>query len=240
MTDNKKYLSANILKYIAIVAMTIDHIAWNFVDKMSPLGQCMHIIGRLTLPIMSFFIAEGYYKTSNIKKYITRLSIFAVISAFAYGFCSYDFEISKYNNFGVIYTLLLGLFAINIWNTDFKLIFKYAIIIAVCLISLFGDWPIFGILYCLTFAIYHNNFSSQCKAFTIISIFMVAGATFANVYNGLSPLRELYQFGVFLALPLLYFYNGKRGKGGNFNKWIFYAYYPFHLIVIGILKHYII
>ena len=161
MTDNKKYLSANVLKYIAIIAMTIDHIAWNFVDKMTPLGQCMHIIGRLTLPIMSFFIAEGYYKTSNIKKYITRLSIFAVISAFAYSFCSYGFDISNYNNFGVIYTLLLGLISIIVWNADFELVFKYAIIIALCLISLFGDWPIFGILYCLTFAIYHNNFSLQ-------------------------------------------------------------------------------
>ena len=240
MTDNKKYLSANILKYIAIVAMTIDHIAWNFVDKMTPLGQCMHIIGRLTLPIMSFFIAEGYYKTSNIKKYIKRLSIFAVISAFAYSFCGYGFDISKYNNFGVIYTLLLGLIAIIVWNADLKSVFEYAIIFALCLISLFGDWPIFGILYCLTFAIYHNNFSSQCKAFTIISIFMVAGATFANVINGLSPLRELYQISVFLALPLLYFYNGKRGKGGKFNKWIFYAYYPLHLLVIGVIKHYII
>lgn len=240
MTDNTKYLSANILKYIAIFAMTIDHIAWNFVDKMTPLGQCMHIIGRLTLPIMSFFIAEGYYKTSNIKKYITRLSIFAVISAFAYSFCSNGFDISKYNNFGVIYTLLLGLIAIIVWNSNFESVFKYAIVIALCIISLFGDWPIFGILYCLTFAIYHNNFSSQCKAFTIISIFMVAGATFANIVNGLSPLRELYQFGVFLAIPLLYLYNGKRGKGGKFNKWIFYIFYPLHLLVIGIIKYYII
>lgn len=240
MTDNKKYLSANVLKYIAIIAMTIDHIAWNFVDKMTPLGQCMHIIGRLTLPIMSFFIAEGYYKTSNIKKYITRLSIFAVISAFAYSFCSYGFDISNYNNFGVIYTLLLGLISIIVWNADFELVFKYAIIIALCLISLFGDWPIFGILYCLTFAIYHDDYSSQCKAFAIISICMVAGAAFSNVYYDSSPLRELYQFSVFLALPILYLYNGKRGNVGKFNKWIFYAYYPLHLIVIGVIKHYII
>ena len=239
MTDNKKYFSANFLKYIAIVAMTIDHIAWLFVDKMTPLGQLMHVIGRLTLPIMSFFIAEGYHKTSNLNKYICRLSIFAVISSFAYNF-AHTGSFLKFSSFGVIYTLLLGLLAIIIWNSKEKQILKFALIIVLCFLSLYGDWPIFGVLYCLIFAIYHNNFSSQCKAFIIITVFMVAGAVFANVYSNNSPLRELYQLGVILALQLLFLYNGKKGKGAKFNKWIFYIYYPLHLIILGIIKYYII
>ena len=45
-----------------------------------------HIIGRLTAPIMWFFICEGYHYTRDVKKYMIRLGIFAVISHFAYCF----------------------------------------------------------------------------------------------------------------------------------------------------------
>ena len=64
--------NATQLKYIAIIAMTIDHLAWllypGLVREVVPVA--MHIIGRLTAPIMWYFIAEGCYYTKNIKKYI--------------------------------------------------------------------------------------------------------------------------------------------------------------------------
>ena len=62
-----KGLDRTQLKFIAICGMVCDHAAWGFVEFMTPLGQIMHIIGRLTLPIMCFFIAEGFRHTSNIK-----------------------------------------------------------------------------------------------------------------------------------------------------------------------------
>ena len=56
-------LSRNQLKLIAITAMVCDHLAWGFLDFMSPLAQILHVIGRFTLPIMCFFIAEGFRRT---------------------------------------------------------------------------------------------------------------------------------------------------------------------------------
>ena len=35
--------------------------------------------------------------------------------------------------------------------------------------------------------------------------------------------------------PVLYFYNGQRGKA-KWMKWLFYVYYPAHLIILGILR----
>ena len=89
----KKTLDANKLKLIAIIAMTLDHIAWLLFPGYSDgaLPVVMHIIGRLTCPIMCYFIAEGYYHTRNIRKYTFRLFLFAVISHFAYIFASNDF-----------------------------------------------------------------------------------------------------------------------------------------------------
>ena len=64
------------LKYIVILAMLIDHIAWAFVPTASIPGQLMHFIGRLTAPTMAFFVAEGYIHTHNIKNYaLVELSV---------------------------------------------------------------------------------------------------------------------------------------------------------------------
>ncbi len=93
-TLTRSGLDSNMLKLIAIAAMTADHIAWLLFPgyPTDPLPIILHIIGRLTCPIMCFFIAEGYHYTRNIKKYMARLFVFAVISHFAYMFASNDFE----------------------------------------------------------------------------------------------------------------------------------------------------
>ena len=65
-----KKLNSNHLKIIAIIAMTIDHLADllypNMQNNIVPI--ILHVIGRLTAPIMFFFICEGYYYTKNLKK----------------------------------------------------------------------------------------------------------------------------------------------------------------------------
>ena len=68
-------MNRNQLKYLVIIAMLIDHIAWVFIPMASVLGQIMHFIGRLTAPTMVYFISEGYYYTHNIKKYALRLGV---------------------------------------------------------------------------------------------------------------------------------------------------------------------
>ena len=89
----KKPLSSNAIKLIAIAAMTVDHIAWavfpGYPKEFLPL--LMHIIGRITCPIMCYCIAEGYHYTRNIRKYTARLFIFALISHFCYIYFSHDF-----------------------------------------------------------------------------------------------------------------------------------------------------
>lgn len=56
-----KEANSNHLKIIAIIAMAIDHIAYGFVPEGTILGQIMHTIGRITMPIMCFSLAEGYH-----------------------------------------------------------------------------------------------------------------------------------------------------------------------------------
>ena len=81
-------LNANHLKLIAIIAMTIDHVSDLIYPGFpaEPGAMALHIVGRLTAPIMWFFVCEGYYYTRNVKRYMLRMGIFAVISHFAYCF----------------------------------------------------------------------------------------------------------------------------------------------------------
>jgi hypothetical protein len=73
---------------IAIIAMTVDHAADLIFPGFPthPVAIALHIIGRLTAPIMCFFVCEGFYYTRNLRKYMLRMLAFAVISHFAYCF----------------------------------------------------------------------------------------------------------------------------------------------------------
>lgn len=87
-TLTRRGLNGNQLKLIAITAMTIDHLAWTLWPGYShnPAAIACHIMGRLTAPIMWFFIVEGYHYTHDVNKYTLRLFILALVSHFAYNF----------------------------------------------------------------------------------------------------------------------------------------------------------
>lgn len=218
-------LSAYTIKLIAISAMLIDHIAWRFVPTASVTGAVMHIIGRLTFPIMCFLISEGFYYTKSRKKYITRMILFAFLSQLPYSY----FHIGgiAFYQLNVMFTLLFGLIALCIWKSQLKQSTKMILIISLCTVSLFADWSYYGVLYCLTFCANRNNFNKQMKYFLIVSALLVITSIQHDITN-------LYTVGVLLVLPILKMYNGERG-GYAWSKWIFYIFYPLHLIVIGML-----
>ena len=89
----KKSLDSNMIKIIAIIAMSIDHITWMIYPGYPKeiIFIILHIIGGITCPIMCYFIAEGYHYTKDINKYTKRLFVFAFISHFVYVFASMDF-----------------------------------------------------------------------------------------------------------------------------------------------------
>lgn len=107
-------LTGNALKGIAILAMTVDHLTWTLAPGYSrvPWVLLLHLFGRITAPIMWFFIAEGFHYTRNLKKYGLRLFILAIISHFAYNFCfgisMLPFRSGVFNQTGVVWIACLG------------------------------------------------------------------------------------------------------------------------------------
>jgi hypothetical protein len=65
---------------------------------------------------------------------------------------------------------------------------------------------------------------------------MVSVTLLFSSISGSSWWEQLFQSGVFLAIPLLSRYNGELGGNKN-SKWIFYIFYPLHLFILGLIKY---
>lgn len=245
-TRKGAFISANAIKYFAVFAMLIDHIAWCFVDTNSILGIIMHLIGRMTAPIMTYFIVEGYHYTRNVNKYLARLAIFAAVSWMPFLFMEYGtflpFTFVDGNLYfnpaqGVIYTFFLTLLALKtVHSQSLPKPAKVVLVIGLCMLSSIGDWFFFPIVWALLLDKYRGNFKKQAAAFAISSVVLM---TLMIVFLTDGFGNNWFQYGVLLALIPLYFYNGEKGRGGRFNKWFFYIFYPAHLLILGILKWYV-
>lgn len=244
-----KILNSNQLKLIAIIAMTVDHIAWAMFDgyPTALLPLVMHIIGRLTCPIMCYFIAEGYHYTRNINKYTFRLFAFAFVSHFAYIFASNDFVDFKsfipfyYGNFlnqtSVMWSLAWGLVMLRIADSKrIKSIYKVLLVILICIITLPSDWSCIAALCIMAIGTNRGDFRKQMSWM----IFYVA--LYSLVYFfAIDKAYGILQMGVVLSIPVIAMYNGKRGKNPKINKfmkWFFYIFYPAHLFVIGLINYF--
>ncbi len=241
MFQMKRELTANAIKLAAILAMLLDHIAWLFLQTQSVPGFLMHLAGRITAPIMCFFVQEGYVHTRNVRRYATRLALFATVSYLPYIlFSTGDLPtLDTALNFNVIYTLLLSLAALYVWDKVTPTGLKLFLLFGLCLLATLGDWSYFAILFTLAFYLGRGNFSRQAKTFSFVGALWWLSCIFLylSAYVGQEmPLSEVLcrigmQAGVFLCLPLLSLYHGKRG-GGKYSGWFFYIFYPLHLLIL--------
>ena len=169
-------LNRNELKYLAIVAMLIDHIAWGFVPLGSAAGQIMHFIGRLTGPTMAFFLAEGYQHTHDRKRYALRLALFALISWPAFSWFEKGLPFTMH--FGVIYTLLIGFFAILLWDrAPIPTALKIVGLVGLCLLSRPGDWSPFDVLWPVFLWIFRDDPARKWRSYWIIAAVAVFSCT---------------------------------------------------------------
>ncbi len=233
---HKKGITASDLKYIAILAMLVDHIAWIAIPTESVLGQLMHAFGRITAPIMCFFISEGFHHTRNFRKYVLRMGIFAVISHFAYCFYKTGTFFAQCKE-SVITTLLLCLVSVWILNHQkLACVWKLALILLIAYFAEECDWGSKAILFTLAFELGRGNRKAQLLGYGAVACICLILPTIEVLMA--SPtlfLYHLFKFGVFLPIPLLLCYNGERG-GSKATKWVFYVFYPAHLLFLGCLE----
>ncbi len=224
-------LNASQLKIIAIIGMLFNHVAHVFGESLSaPLYIAFTAVGGVTFPIMAYLLNEGYQYTRDVKKYAQRLLLFALISLV-------PFILALYPALNIIFSLLLGLIVIHAYETIcrtnqglFWLIFTVAVFI-----SLFCDWG--GV--CIPI-IYGYHVIREPKKRVIYPVLIVWAFCLLNAFGAYSigdagAVREALAnlgFGLIgstASIPLLLAYNGEKGRSP---KYLFYSFYPAHLLIL--------
>lgn len=210
------------LKLVAIITMLIDHIGM----ILFPQIFIFRIIGRISFPIFCFLITEGYIHTSNFKRYLIRLGLFAIISQIPFNLALTARPFYFYS-LNVFFTLFFG--AVCIWLIDKQRPFiAIPCIIAIMLLVtwLKTDYSYFGIMLMLAYYLARNNKILRASSGSILCIGkgILQGAPY-----------YLEAWGAISALPIL-LYNGKKGKYSF--KYFFYIFYPAHLLILHFIRAY--
>ena len=226
LIPNKIGLSNNQLKIIAIISMFIDH----FGHQLFPQIQIFRIIGRIALPIFAYMIAEGCFYTKNRLKYLLHLLVLGLGCQMVFYFVSG----SLYQ--GILLTFSLSIVCIysidyfikkkNIISFFIAFLTILAVIFLSCILPIIFkengfqfDYGVLGVF--LPVAIYYFK-DKLLKLLIMILMICLLTLEYGNIM--------LYSF---MAIPFLLLYKGKRGKYNL--KYLFYIFYPVHLIVIFLL-----
>lgn len=239
-TKQRFGISSNTLRYLALLFMLLDHIY----HILATGAVWLNCIGRLAFPIFAFQIAEGYRHTSNVKRYKLRLLFFALLSEIPFNFMLCAGHIYPFHQ-NVLFTLLLGLIAIDAiekGKTCEKMLKSWLLQIAVPLLCMAAatigmcDYNWVGVATVMGFHLLRNYKIPQFVLLFYLNQFVLGGRVFL-LFGGAIELQM--QALAVLALPLIWLYNGEKGRdlriaGRSVN--IGYWFYPAHLALLCLLR----
>ncbi len=238
-----KDISSFTLHLLAMGLMLCDHM-W---ATIIPGHQWLTWLGRLAYPIFAFLIVEGYFHTSNFKKYIGRLFLFALISEIPFNLMYTASWIYPFHQ-NVLWTFLLALWcirSIDKLRTRFKpwISLPLAALLA-GLFMLLGQFTMvdyygYGVLMVILFYFCRGQGFlpklGQLAGMIYINWFMVKGLTIPISLFGFS--FDLPQQGIaVLALLPIWLYKGRQGYRSKPMQYFFYAFYPVHMLILGLLS----
>lgn len=222
-------LNTDFLKLVAILSMLVDHIG----GDLFPDAAWMRCVGRLAFPIFCYCLTVGLMYTKNIKKYLLRLAVFAVISQPFYILAGHPFSFwEEFTNWNIFFTLFLSLLAMY----GFKEKKWWLFLLAFFVIAFWNfDYSTNGIIFMLIFYCCRNNPKLGALIFTatyLPNLFygVDLSSPFTLMLGGFAFNGELCAL---LTVPLIFC---KTGFSIKIPKWFFYGFYPAHLAVIGAVR----
>lgn len=208
--------------------MLCDHVG----DAIIGSFTFINYIGRIAFPIFAFQLVVSYKNTKDLKKYVSRLVIFAVISQapFMLFLSTFSKDILTLN---ILFTMLLGVGALFAYD---KIKNKFLGFLSVILISIFAqfikvDYGAFAILLMFLFYIFQDKKVCLCISSLLLCVMkyiplIIATPTLYWHYL----LCALFTF---LPTILFIFYNKKQGPK---LKYFFYIFYPLHLLILYLIS----
>ena len=205
-----KNLSGSWLKIIAMLSMTIDHLAFYYGCNNPYLYELMRTFGRIAFPTFAFLLAEGFVHTRNRQKYMVSLFVFALVSEIPWLLLNHD------GSHNVLFTLLAGILGLHTIENSGNRWVTTVCITLIGLVTIFADtdysWKGFGL---------------------VLVFYMFRGRPDLQTLFGIPLMYEYGIIGILMAFSVIWLYNGERGFiRGKAWKYAFYAFYPVHLMLI--------
>lgn len=246
MDEKYRILNRDIIKYIAMITMLLNHISTVFMEPGTFLAEVFLDIGYFTAITMCYFLVEGFHHTRSRKKYGQRLAVFALISEIPYCLAFTEQGVIEFYGLNMIFTLLLCFWILCAMENIPAGPVRNILIALLIFLSLFCDWALLAPVFTLLFAWARNSKKRLKIAFTaaaaMFGVMSLAGgserfSTGTNILYALGCMAGIALSGIVIAC----FYNGRRAeRGRKFSKWFFYWFYPVHLLILGVLRVYLL
>ena len=230
-----RVLNRDVIKYIAMTAMLLNHIANIFLVPGTLWYEVLVDIGYFTAITMCYFLVEGFRYTHSRKQYALRLFGFGVVSQVPFSMAFAQNGILEFQDFNMMFTLFLCFCILLCIETIRNRFLRGVLIVLLIFGSLFCDWALLAPVFTLLFAWAGGNRTRQKAAFGAAALLYggMAGLGSGSLADALGCAVPILVSG----FVLLYLYNGRRAvRGRTFYKWFFYAFYPAHLLILGLLR----
>ena len=244
--ETKKFrfeLTSFALHIMAMVFMIFDHL-WGVFATDGYLW--MTCIGRLTYPIFAFMIVEGYFHTKNLKKYVLRLLIFALISEIPFNLVMSSSWIAPLQQ-NVLWTFLIGILLIFLNEKANKKALWVRILVFIgtallgCLLGIitFVDYNHGGVLIILMFYVFRERkwwvLLGQIVCLYFISVEVISGQFIPIELFGKTFELVVQSFCVLALIPI-WLYQGKQGPYNKAIRYLYYGFYPAHLLLFALIR----
>lgn len=234
-TIRRSGLSRDAVKYIAMATMFCNH----FATALLPGGVLRELlldVGYFTAVTMCYFLVEGYYYTHDKGRYGGRLLLFAAVSQLPYQLMQGFFQLNMLFTLFVCFLLLVVLERVN--HPAGRVLLCAGLLLASC----FMDWALLAPVYTLLFRWSGTDRRRTAVSFALAAL-LFGALNLASWWGTVSPALALGRAALSCAgiaaagCVLLLAYSGRRARRGRtFSKWFFYAFYPAHLLLLGLLK----
>jgi hypothetical protein len=211
-----------LLKWIAIITMTIDHVG----AILYPEFTVLRIIGRLSFSLFAYLLILGMENTRNIRNYFIRLFIFAFISQTPFFLA---LNSGPFDSLNIFFTLSSGLLFVYLLKKNSV----FVVIPLLASLILPFDYGIYGVA--VIGCMYILKKDTKFGVFSLVLLNMLFLVPWSIQFLSISaiPLILLHKNGL-LTLT-------KDSEGYTipvWRKYAFYIYYPLHLILLYIIKLY--
>lgn len=227
------------LKLLALFFMLIDHVGAKVLTGVPEL----RIIGRMAFPLYAWCLVVGSVKTTNYPRYILRMFLMAVISQPLYMMGLQH----TWQDLNILFTLTIGLIAIYGIQQKFCFSQIWAPVLCYVLLGFIQvDYGWKGLTFILVLYLAKENKNGLIAAFLAFALFWGTSSSSVQSIFGMKlsfltwagikhPLQAFFRLQgmVWLSLPLIVI---PMHTGFKMPKWLGYALYPMHLILLIILR----